>query len=122
MSDLDLYIHFVLSGKHGHVNYNTVPSICYTHPEVASVGITEDEAKKQGLAIKTGKFSFMANSRARAVEDADGLVKMIADKNTDKVWVDSLVPGAYGCCVIICRYDSLLIFHILTSALLTVMT
>ena len=52
---------------------------------MASVGITEDEAKKQGLQIKTGKFSFMANSRARAVEDADGLVKMIADKNTDKV-------------------------------------
>ena len=70
---------FCFVGKHGHVNYSTVPSICYTHPEVASVGITEDEAKAKGLAIKTGKFSFMANSRARAVEDAEGMVKMIAD-------------------------------------------
>ena len=70
---------FCCVGKHGHVNYSTVPSICYTHPEVASVGITEDEAKAKGLAIKTGKFSFMANSRARAVEDAEGMVKMIAD-------------------------------------------
>lgn len=51
-----------------------MPSICYTHPEVASVGITEDEAKKQGLSIKVGKFSMMANSRARAVDDAEGVV------------------------------------------------
>ena len=56
------------------MNYNTVPSICYTHPEVASVGITEDEAKTKGLKYKVGKFSFMANSRARAVEDAEGMV------------------------------------------------
>ena len=66
-------------------SYNTVPSICYTHPEVASVGITEDEAKAKGLTVKVGKFSMMANSRARAVDDADGVVKMIADKNTDKI-------------------------------------
>ncbi len=62
------------AGKKGHVNYATVPSICYTHPEVASVGLTEDEAKAKGFATKTGKFTFMANSRARAVDTTDGMV------------------------------------------------
>ncbi|KAG2428511.1 hypothetical protein HXX76_011628 [Chlamydomonas incerta] len=75
----------IMAGKHGHVNYATVPSICYTHPEVASVGLTEEEAKAKGLAVKTGKFSFMANSRARAVGDTDGLVKIVADKDSDKL-------------------------------------
>ncbi|PNH01664.1 Dihydrolipoyl dehydrogenase, mitochondrial [Tetrabaena socialis] len=75
----------IIAGKHGHVNYATVPSICYTHPEVASVGLTEDEAKAKGLEYKTGKFSFMANSRARAVGDTDGMVKIVADKKTDKL-------------------------------------
>lgn len=75
----------IIAGKKGHVNYATVPSICYTHPEVASVGITEDEAKAKGIKVKTGKFSFMANSRARAVEDADGVVKMVACAETDKL-------------------------------------
>ncbi|KXZ48195.1 hypothetical protein GPECTOR_29g102 [Gonium pectorale] len=75
----------IMAGKHGHVNYATVPSICYTHPEVAYVGLTEDEAKAKGLSYKTGKFSFMANSRARAVGDTDGMVKFVADKATDKL-------------------------------------
>mmetsp|Transcript_31043 Transcript_31043/g.99108 ORF Transcript_31043/g.99108 Transcript_31043/m.99108 type:complete len:502 (+) Transcript_31043:631-2136(+) len=74
-----------LAGKAGHVNYANVPSILYTHPEVAWVGITEAEAKEQGLNFKKGTFSMMANSRARANGDADGLVKFIADKDTDKV-------------------------------------
>lgn len=74
-----------ICGKHGHVNWNTVPNIIYTHPEVAWVGITEDEAKKANIAVKTGKFAFMANSRARAVEDTDGLVKFVSDAKTDKV-------------------------------------
>ena len=75
----------IIAGKVGHVNYNTVPGIVYTHPEVASVGITEEEAKKAGIEYKTGKFSFMANSRARAVDDTDGVVKFIADAKTDKI-------------------------------------
>jgi hypothetical protein len=62
------------AGKKGHVNYATVPNICYTHPEMASVGITEEEAKNRGLAYKTGRFMFMANSRARTVNDSEGLV------------------------------------------------
>lgn len=74
-----------LAGKHGHVNYDTVPSIVYTNPEVAGVGLTEDQAKAQGLDYKTGKFAFMANSRARAVDTAEGMVKFIADKKTDKI-------------------------------------
>ena len=74
-----------IAGKVGHVNYNTVPGIVYTWPEAASVGITEEEAKKSGVEYKTGKFSFMANSRARAVGDSDGLVKFVAEAATDKI-------------------------------------
>lgn len=75
----------IIAGKPGHVNYATVPSILYTHPEVASVGMSEEDAKKAGLEYKTGKFSFMANSRARANQDTDGMVKFISDKKTDKL-------------------------------------
>ena len=74
-----------IAGKHGHVNYATIPSIVYTHPEVAWVGKTEDELKAEGVKFKTGKFNFMANSRARTVGDTDGIVKFIADKETDKI-------------------------------------
>lgn len=86
----------IMAGKPGHVNYDTVPSIVYTHPEVASVGITEEQAKEKGLSIKTGKFSMMANSRARAVGDSEGLVKLIADAKTDKLlgaWVMAANAG-----------------------------
>ena len=75
----------IIAGKAGHVNYNTVPGIVYTHPEVASVGKTEEECKAEGIKYKTGKFSFMANSRARSVNDTDGMVKFIADATTDKI-------------------------------------
>ncbi len=74
-----------LAGQADHVNYNAIPSIIYTHPEVASVGLTEDQAKEQGLTYKTGKFPFLANSRAKAVGDTTGFVKIIADAKTDKV-------------------------------------
>jgi dihydrolipoamide dehydrogenase len=57
----------VIAGRAGHVNYNTVPGIIYTHPEVANVGLTEQEAKDAGHEVRVGKFSFMANSRARCV-------------------------------------------------------
>jgi dihydrolipoamide dehydrogenase len=74
-----------IAGKVGHVNYDTVPSIIYTHPEVAWVGKTEKELKDDKVKYKAGKFSMMANSRARTVDDADGMVKFLADKETDKI-------------------------------------
>lgn len=88
-----------IAGRHGHVNYDTVPSIVYTSPEVAGVGLTEDQAKEQGLDYKVGKFSFMANSRARAVNTAEGLVKFIADKKTDKLLG---VQVRKACLVLLC--------------------
>lgn len=75
----------ILAGQAGHVNYHTVPSVIYTHPEVASVGITEEQAKEQGIEVNVGKFPFMANGRAKALGAIDGFVKLIADKKTDKV-------------------------------------
>eukprot|EP00245_Coleochaete_scutata_P006797 TRINITY_DN21581_c0_g1_i1.p1 TRINITY_DN21581_c0_g1~~TRINITY_DN21581_c0_g1_i1.p1 ORF type:complete len:516 (+),score=119.14 TRINITY_DN21581_c0_g1_i1:61-1608(+) len=75
----------LIAGKAGHVNYDTVPGIVYTHPEVASVGKTEEQVKELGIAYNVGKFPFMANSRARTNADAEGMVKIIADKETDKV-------------------------------------
>jgi len=74
-----------LAGLGGHVNYECIPGVIYTHPEVATVGKTEEELKEAGIEYKVGKFPFMANSRARANANTDGLVKFIADKETDKV-------------------------------------
>ena len=74
-----------ISGQSGHVNYDTIPSVIYTSPEVASIGKTEEELKELKIKYKTGKFSFMANSRAKAIDDSDGFVKILADENTDKV-------------------------------------
>jgi dihydrolipoamide dehydrogenase len=71
--------------KHGHVNYDAIPSVVYTQPEVASVGKTEEELKKAGIEYKAGKFPFTANGRARAMLHTDGFVKILADKATDKV-------------------------------------
>ena len=76
---------YTTKGKSGHVNYATVPSIVYTWPECASVGQTEEEVKASGTPYKTGKFAFMANSRARASDDAEGVVKFIAHAETDKI-------------------------------------
>jgi Pyruvate/2-oxoglutarate dehydrogenase complex, dihydrolipoamide dehydrogenase (E3) component, and related enzymes len=76
----------ILDGQHGHVNYRVIPGVVYTHPEVASVGQTEEQLKESGIACKSGKFSFMANSRARAISDSDGFVKILADKETDRVY------------------------------------
>jgi dihydrolipoamide dehydrogenase len=75
----------MLAGHAGHVNYNTVPSVIYTHPEIASVGITEEQAKAQNLDVNVGKFSFAANGRARAMNSTDGFVKIIADRKTDRI-------------------------------------
>ena len=74
-----------LAGKSGHVNYNAIPGIIYTNPELAGVGITEDEAKAKGMNVRIGRFPFRANARALANEDAEGLVKFVADAETDRV-------------------------------------
>ena len=75
----------IIAGQHGHVNYNAIPGVVYTQPEVASVGKTEEELKKDGTAYKVGKFPFLANGRARAMEATDGFVKVLADAATDRV-------------------------------------
>ena len=75
----------VLAGQAGHVNYNVIPGVVYTQPEVASVGATEEELKKAGIAYVAGKFPFSANGRARAMNNTDGFVKFLADKTTDRV-------------------------------------
>ncbi|AGT09656.1 dihydrolipoyl dehydrogenase [Paracoccus aminophilus] len=74
-----------IAGKHGHVNYDVIPGVIYTTPEVASVGLTEEAAKATGRKIKVGKFPFMGNARAKALFQAEGFVKMIADADTDRV-------------------------------------
>ncbi len=74
-----------MAGQAGHVNYDIIPSVVYTWPEVASVGKTEDELKSKNIEYKVGKFPFLANSRARATGMTDGFVKILADKNTDEV-------------------------------------
>lgn len=74
-----------MAGQKSHVDYNLVPGVVYTWPEVAGVGKTEEQLKEAGVDYKVGKFPFMANSRARAVGDTDGVVKVLADKRTDKV-------------------------------------
>lgn len=75
----------ILSGQHGHVNYDVIPGVVYTQPEVASVGKTEEELKAAGVAYKVGKFPFTANGRACAMLATDGFVKVLADKETDRV-------------------------------------
>ena len=85
----------VIAGKHGHVNYDVIPGVIYTTPEVASVGRTEEVLKQEGRAYKIGKFSFMGNGRAKAVFQAEGFVKLIADKETDRILGCHIIgPGA----------------------------
>ena len=74
-----------IAGQSGHVNYDTIPGVIYTTPEVASIGKTEEQLKEKNIDYKIGKFSFMANSRAKAIDDAEGFVKILADAKTDKV-------------------------------------
>ena len=75
----------IIAGQSGHVNYDTIPGVVYTTPEVASIGKTEEQLKEKNIQYKIGKFSFMANSRAKAIDDAEGFVKILADEKTDKV-------------------------------------
>ncbi len=74
-----------IAGQSGHVNYDTIPGVIYTTPEVACIGKTEEQLKEKNIRYKIGKFSFMANSRAKAIDDAEGFVKILADEKTDKV-------------------------------------
>jgi len=75
----------IIAGQAGHVNYNVIPNVVYTNPEIASVGKSEEELKAAGVAYLTGKFPFSANARARANLATDGFVKMLADAKTDRV-------------------------------------
>lgn len=75
----------ILAGKAGHVNYDVIPNVIYTNPELASVGISEQEAKERNIAVKTGKFPFAANGRALASDAGEGFVKVITDAKTDKL-------------------------------------
>ena len=85
----------IMAGKHGHVNYSVIPGVIYTSPEVASVGATEEQLKEAGRAYKVGKFPFMGNARAKAVFQADGFVKLLADAATDRILGAHIIgPGA----------------------------
>ena len=86
----------VLAGKHGHVNYGVIPGVIYTTPEVATVGKTEENLKDEGRAYKVGKFSFMGNGRAKAVHQGEGFVKILADKETDRILGAHIIGPAAG--------------------------
>ena len=85
----------IMAGKAGHVNYSVIPGVVYTSPEVSSVGATEEQLKEQGRAYKVGKFPFMGNARAKAVFQAEGFVKILADATTDRILGAHIIgPGA----------------------------
>jgi dihydrolipoamide dehydrogenase len=86
----------ILAGKAGHVNYGVIPGVVYTTPEVASVGATEEHLKEQGRAYKVGKFPFMGNARAKAVFQAEGFVKILADAATDRILGAHIIGPAAG--------------------------
>jgi dihydrolipoamide dehydrogenase len=86
-----------LAGQAGHVNYGVIPGVVYTWPEVASIGATEEQLKKDGVAYAVGKFPFTANGRARAIGYTDGFVKILADKTTDRILGAHIIgPDAGG--------------------------
>jgi dihydrolipoamide dehydrogenase len=85
-----------LAGQAGHVNYDVIPGVVYTEPEIATVGKTEEELKEAGIAYKTGKFPFTANGRARAMNATDGFVKFLADAETDRVLGAHIVGRGAG--------------------------
>ncbi len=85
-----------VAGKHGHVNYGVIPGVIYTHPEVASVGETEESLKDEGVPYKVGKFMFMGNGRAKANFAADGFVKILAHKETDRILGAHIIGPSAG--------------------------
>ena len=92
----------ILAGRAGHVNYDVIPNVVYTSPEVASVGKTEQELKEDGVAYKTGKFPFTANGRAKVNRTTDGFVKILADATTDRVLGVHIVGSEAGNLVMEC--------------------
>ncbi len=92
----------IMAGQAGHVNYQAIPNVIYTWPEVASVGYSEEELQAKGISYKVGTFPFIANGRAKAMEETEGLVKVLADKTTDKLlgmhvvgpWASDLIAEA----------------------------
>ncbi|MFP6711235.1 MAG: dihydrolipoyl dehydrogenase [Rhodospirillales bacterium] len=86
----------ILAGQSGHINYDAIPGIVYTWPEVATVGKTEEQLKEAGVAYNAGKFNFTANARARAMSSTDGFVKILADAETDEVLGVHIVGPAAG--------------------------
>lgn len=95
-SDEGVVVAEIIDGQHGHVNYDTIPGVVYTHPEIASVGKTEDELKNNNVEYKIGKFPFLANSRARTSGEIDGFVKIIACKKTDQILGVHIIGDAAG--------------------------
>ncbi|MGK9165704.1 dihydrolipoyl dehydrogenase [Inquilinus limosus] len=92
----------ILAGQAGHVNYDAIPNVVYTWPEVASVGRSEEELKQAGVAYKAGKFPFLANGRARAMNATDGFVKILADAKTDRVLGVHIVGAEAGTIIAEC--------------------
>ena len=86
----------IIAGQAGHVNYNVIPAVIYTSPEVAMVGETEEKLKKENIKYKVGKFPFLANSRAKVNNESEGFVKIIADEKTDKVLGVSMISAVAG--------------------------
>tara|TARA_B100000686_G_scaffold293812_1_gene323593 strand:+ start:273 stop:1676 length:1404 start_codon:yes stop_codon:yes gene_type:complete len=86
----------IIAGQAGHVNYNVIPAVVYTSPEVATVGKTEEQLKKEKIKYKVGKFPFLANSRAKVNSDTEGFVKIIAEEKTDKVLGVSIISSLAG--------------------------
>lgn len=85
----------LLAGKPGHVNYDAIPSVMYTHPEVAWCGKSEEDLKSCGIEYAKGVFPLLANSRAKTIDDTDGLVKVLTDLKTDRILgVHMIAPGA----------------------------
>ncbi len=86
----------IIAGQAGHVNYDTIPGVVYTFPEIASVGKTEEELKEAGIPYKSGKFPFMANSRARCNHETDGFVKILAHAETDEILGGHIIAVGAG--------------------------
>ena len=86
----------IIAGQAGQVNYEIIPAVIYTNPEVAMVGKTEEQLKKENISYKIGKFPFLANSRAKVNDDTEGFVKIIADAKTDKVLSVSIIGSEAG--------------------------
>jgi len=91
-----MVVESIVTGVPPHIDYNNVPSVVYTHPEVAWVGKSEEQLKKEGIEFNKGKFPFMANSRAKTTNDIDGFVKVLSDKKTDRLLGVHIINSAAG--------------------------